>query len=77
MCNHSVGGVGFQSGIFVEPGADILIKANNTGVGIGGYRSRAVVIWCREISCPGPLKYAIGAEYYEPKPQYQNIFKFF
>ncbi len=74
--NHSTGGIHFKSDTAVEPGSDILIRAEDSlseenGRYQGGYRCRAVVIWCKENPDEDSYRYIIGAEYYEPQVQYK------
>jgi len=70
MCNHSMGGMCFESEHALPTGVEIYIKMEHYAPDTNGPESRkgyrAEVRWCRKKNSSRPSCYEIGVNYFEP-----------
>jgi len=70
MCNHSMGGMCFESSYALPKGVEIHIKMKNFSPLSSGPESRAgyhaEVRWCIELEEEGSHNYKVGVNYFEP-----------
>lgn len=70
MCNHSMGGMCFESHYALPKGVEIFIKMKNFAPDSSGPESRAgyraEVRWCMELEDNDSRHYKIGVNYFEP-----------
>lgn len=70
MCNHSMGGMCFESNYALPKGVEINIKMKNFSPQSIGPESRAKyraeVRWCMELDEENAHSYKIGVTYFEP-----------
>ena len=70
MCNHSMGGMCFESNYALPKGVEINIRMKNFSPNADGPESResyrAQVRWCMELGEDGSHSYKIGVNYFEP-----------
>ena len=70
MCNHSMGGMCFESNYALPKGVEINIRMKNFSPHANGPESRASyraqVRWCMELGEDDSRSYKIGVNYFEP-----------
>ena len=70
MCNHSMGGMCFESDYALPTGTEIYIKMKNFSPDSSGPESRAgyraEVRWCLELKGKGSRNFIIGVNYFDP-----------
>jgi hypothetical protein len=70
MCNHSMGGMCFESNYALPKGVEINIRMKNFSPHSNGPESResyrAQVRWCMELREDDSRSYKIGVNYFEP-----------